>query len=256
MGCGWRLVMWSVAVAWITAPLWSTSRFVLAVGMSIPLRGSAAPTGRVVGWLFFHEGPAGPILRAVRRGILGGTFDPPHLAHLVAGEAAYRQLGLDVVTFVPAGAPWQKASQRVTDAEDRWAMTRLAVEGVAYFEADDREVHRPGWTYTIDTIDSFDATDELCLILGADAALGLPTWHRASEVLERAHIAVAPRPGCDRAAIAAVLDGTSTTWLAGPEMLVSGTVLRAMASTGSSLRFLVPEPVWRYLEEHRLYGHD
>lgn len=234
----------------------STSRFVSAAGMSTLLRGSAVPAGRGVDWPFFREGPAGPILRAVRRGILGGTFDPPHLAHLVAGEAAYRQLGLDVVTFVPAGAPWQKADRNVTDAEDRWVMTRLAVEGVAYFEADDREVHRSGWTYTIDTIDSFDATDELCLILGADAALGLPTWHRAGEVLERAHVAVAPRPGSDRAAVAGVLDGTSTTWLAGPEMLASGTVLRAMASAGSSLRFLVPDPVWRYIEEHRLYGYE
>ena len=224
--------------------------------MSTLLPGSDALAGRVAGLLFFREGPAGPILRAVRRGILGGTFDPPHLAHLVAGEAAYRQLGLDVVTFVPAGAPWQKADRQVTAAEDRWAMTRLAVEGVEYFEADDREVHRSGWTYTIDTIDSFDSTDELCLILGADAALGLPTWHRAGEVLERTHVAVAPRPGSDRAAVAAVLDATSTSWLAGPEMLVSGTVLRAMASAGSSLRFLVPEPVWRYIEEHRLYGYE
>jgi len=84
----------------------------------------------------------------MKRALLGGTFDPPHLAHLVAGEAAYRNLGVDVVTFMPAGRPWQKSGNDVTAAEHRWAMTELAVEGVGYFEADDREVHRDGWTYT------------------------------------------------------------------------------------------------------------
>ena len=115
----------------------------------------------------------------MRRGILGGTFDPPHLAHLLGGEAAYRELGLDLVTFMPAGSPWQKAERDVTAASHRWEMTVLATEGVEYFEADDREVRRSGWTYTIDTLESFDDGDEVVLIVGADTAAGLPTWCRA-----------------------------------------------------------------------------
>ena len=95
----------------------------------------------------------------MRRGILGGTFDPPHLAHLVAGEAAWRQLGLEVVTFIPAGAPWQKQGRQVTEAAHRWEMTRLAVAGVDYFEADDREILRRGPTYTVDTLAQFPDDD-------------------------------------------------------------------------------------------------
>jgi len=102
-----------------------------------------------------------PMLPPVRRGILGGTFDPPHLAHLVAGEAAYRELGLDVVTFLPAGRPWQKADLGVSPAADRWEMTRRAVAGVSYFAADDREVRRDGWTYTADTLATFPESEEL-----------------------------------------------------------------------------------------------
>ena len=91
----------------------------------------------------------------MRRGILGGTFDPPHMAHLVAADAASRQLDLDVVTFIPAGAPWQKADLDVSEPRHRWEMTRRAVSGVPGFEADDREVRREGWSYTVDTLATF-----------------------------------------------------------------------------------------------------
>ncbi|HEY5728050.1 MAG TPA: nicotinic acid mononucleotide adenylyltransferase, partial [Acidimicrobiia bacterium] len=131
----------------------------------------------------------------MRRGILGGTFDPPHVAHLVAAETAYRQLALDVVTLMPAGDPWQKADRRVSDPVHRLAMTELAAAGVGYFEVDDREVRRRGPTYTIETIGSFPADDDIVLILGADAAAGLAGWHRADEVRGRASFAVMPRPG-------------------------------------------------------------
>ena len=78
-----------------------------------------------------------PILAPVRRGILGGTFDPPHLAHLLGGEAAYRELELDMATFMPAGSPWQKAGRDVTTASHRWEMTVLATDAIGYFDADD-----------------------------------------------------------------------------------------------------------------------
>lgn len=187
----------------------------------------------------------------MRRGILGGTFDPIHLAHLVAGEIAYRELDLDVVTFVPAGAPWQKADRFVSDAEHRWEMTRRAVEGVGYFEADDREVVRDGWTYTVDTLAEFP-DDERFLILGADGAAGIPTWHRPDDVLARARVVVAPRPGTPRAEVEQSLPG-GFDWLGGPALDVSGTMLRARVAEGKSIRFLVPDPVFDYIEDHGLY---
>jgi nicotinate-nucleotide adenylyltransferase len=186
------------------------------------------------------------------RGILGGTFDPPHVAHLVAAEAAYRQLDLDVVAFIPAGAPWQKASVAVSDAKHRWEMTELAIEGVDYFEADDREVRRDGWTYTVDTLETFTEREEILLVLGADAALGLPTWHRHEEVLDRATIAVVPRPGVSRAEVDEVL-GMSVVWLDMPALDVSGTMLRDRVREGKCIRFLVSDPVWAYVREEGLY---
>jgi nicotinate-nucleotide adenylyltransferase len=195
------------------------------------------------------------MLAGVRRALLGGTFDPPHLAHLVAAEAAYRQLGVEVVTFLPAGAPWQKADTPMTDAAHRWEMTRLAVAGVDYFEADAREVHRDGWTYTAETLATFDPADEIILVLGADAAAGVPTWQRSGEVLARAGVAVAPRPGTDRAAVETAL-GSGVAWLDMPSLEISGTGIRRMAAAGRSIRFLVREGVWEYAVRHGLYPPD
>ena len=158
----------------------------------------------------------------MRIGILGGTFDPPHLAHLVGAEAAYHELDLGRVLLMPAGSPWQKAERDVTAASHRWEMTRLAAESVDYVVADDREVRRSGWTYTIDTLETFEASDEIVLILGADAARGLPTWHRFEDVMERCRIAVLPRPGVapDEVTIG------DAHWLDAPALPVSGTELR------------------------------
>lgn len=189
----------------------------------------------------------------MRRGILGGTFDPPHVAHLIAGEVAYRDLHLDVVTFVPAGAPWQKADRKVSDGEHRWQMTCLAVQGVDYFEADEREVRRDGWTYTADTLAEFDPEDELVLILGADAARGIQTWQRWEYVLSRAHVAVAPRPGVDRAEVESAIP-VSFTWLDMPLLLLSGTTIRGRVEANKTVRFMVADPVWGYLEDHDVYG--
>lgn len=193
------------------------------------------------------------MLPAVQRGILGGTFDPPHFAHLMAGEAAYRDLGLDVVTFLPAGAPWQKAGRVASAAEHRWNMTVLAVDGVDYFEADDREVQRPGWTYTADTIGTFPENEEITLILGADAAMGLPTWNRVDDLAARVRFAVMGRPGLENAAVEQSVE-LPLVWLDAPLISLSGTMLRERVAAGRSVRFLVREAVWRYIVENRLYA--
>ncbi len=187
----------------------------------------------------------------MRSGLLGGTFDPPHIAHLLAGEVAYRQLGLDRVIFMPAGSPWQKAGRKVSAAHHRWEMSCRAVAGVGYFQADEREVHRNGWTYTADTLDSFGSDEELVLILGADAARGLPTWKRSADVLARARLAVVPRAGVERAEVDDVVKVDS--WLEMPSLPVSGTDIRQRVQRGLGFRFLVTEAVYQYLGEQNLY---
>jgi nicotinate-nucleotide adenylyltransferase len=186
------------------------------------------------------------------RGILGGTFDPPHLGHLAAAETAHRQLGLTEVTFLPAGSPWQKAGLSVAPPSARWEMTCLAIAGIDYFNADDREIRRDGPTYTADTLGTFGSDEELLLVLGADAALGIPTWDRFEEVLDRAAIAVAPRPGVDSAEVTAAVD-SDVLWLDMPAIDVSGTALRERVRSGRSIRFLVPDSVWKYVAENDLY---
>ncbi|NND13153.1 MAG: nicotinate (nicotinamide) nucleotide adenylyltransferase [Acidimicrobiia bacterium] len=187
----------------------------------------------------------------MRRGLLGGTFDPFHMVHLIAGELAARQLDLDVVTFLPAGEPWQKADRNITPAAARWEMVTRSIGGVAYFEADDREIRREGPSYTIDTLEEF-ADDDVVLILGADAAAGLPTWHRSEEILERVSLAVLPRPGTTRADVADT--GARFDWLDAPEIPISSTMLRRRGADGLTIRFFVPDAAWHYCKEQGLYG--
>ncbi len=187
----------------------------------------------------------------VMRAIFGGTFDPLHFAHLAAGEAAHDQLDVDTVTFIPAGRPWQKAGRDVSEAHHRLRMTELAVDGIEYFTVDDREVHRDGWTVTIDTVESFDE-ERIVLIVGADAAGGIPTWHRSDELLKRAQIAVVPRPGVERTDVENAVR-REIVWLDMPPIELSGTMLRRHVAEGRSIRFLVPDPVLAYVNEHNLY---
>ena len=185
------------------------------------------------------------------RAIFGGTFDPLHFAHLAAGETAHDQLDVDTVCFIPAGRPWQKAGTDVSGAHHRLRMTELAVEGIEYFTVDDREVHRDGWTVTIDTVESFDE-DRIVLIVGADAARGIPTWHRSNELLDRVQIAVVPRPGIERLDVESAVQ-REIAWLDMPPIDLSGTMLRRHVSEGRSIRFLVPERVLAYVTDHNLY---
>ncbi|MCP4249792.1 MAG: nicotinate (nicotinamide) nucleotide adenylyltransferase [bacterium] len=188
----------------------------------------------------------------MRRGILGGTFDPFHIVHLMAGEAARHLLELDVITFITAGDPYQKHGIPISDKEHRWNMTVRGIEGTDYFEADDREVQRLGPSYMIDTLATFDDDEEIFLILGADAAVGLPTWHRWEDVVERTKVAVISRPGVAEEEVAAT--GAPYIWLDTPGIPISSTMLRARAEAGRSIRFFVPDAVWRYVEEKRLYA--
>lgn len=188
----------------------------------------------------------------MRTGILGGTFDPIHMAHLHAGETALYQADLDRVLFVPAGEPWQKSDRLLTGAAHRLEMIRLAIADSDRFEIDDREIEREGPTYTIDTILSFPQGEELALILGADAALRLPTWHRWEEVVDRVSLLVVPRPGTDALEVQSVLP--EAVFLDMAVLEISGTEIREMASIGEPYRFLVPLAVHAYIEDLGLYA--
>lgn len=190
-----------------------------------------------------------PILPVVL-GLFGGTFDPPHIGHLAVGSAALDQLDVDEVRFVPAGRPWQKSARVVTPSEHRLAMVRLATAGDDRFVVDDIEIRRHGPSYTIDTVR--DLGSPIMLILGADAAASIPTWDRAEDLLEIVEIAVIPRPGVDIDAVIASVPGTLRA-LSMPTIDLSATEIRDHIAAGYSPRYLVPDSVARYIEEHGLY---
>ena len=132
-----------------------------------------------------------------RLGILGGTFDPPHAGHIAAAVAAQTQVGLDDVVLMVANEPWQKVGDRqVTSAQVRWEMTEALVEEISGLRADDREIRRGGPTFTVDTLEEIHAEhpdSEIFLIVGADTAGRLETWHRASDVVRLSTIVIVNR---------------------------------------------------------------
>ena len=188
----------------------------------------------------------------MRTGILGGTFDPIHLAHLHAGETALSQGRLDRLLFMPAGDPWQKVDQVLTPAQQRLEMVRQAVEGVEGFQVDEREIQRGGPTYTIDTLLTFPPDEELFLIVGADAAVGVPSWHRWREVVDRAGFLVIPRLGTDIGRVRETLPSAVVLDMALLE--ISATAIRAMAAAGEPYRFLVQPRVYEFIEATGLYA--
>lgn len=191
-------------------------------------------------------------------GILGGTFDPPHYGHLLLAECAFRQLGLEKVLFIPAGDPYRKSSRSVSAPRHRLAMTRLAIAGNPDFEVDPIEVERDGPTYTIDTLKALFLRGEtgLTLILGADALEDLPFWRNHEQLQEMARIVVAPK-GRSHAEIVEMggIAGLreSPPIIDMPALDISGTVIRTRVREGMPVRYLLPDPVLFYLEEHGLY---
>lgn len=190
-------------------------------------------------------------MRATERvGILGGTFDPVHVGHCVAALAAREQLELERVLLVVAGDPWQKAGEVVAPAEARYAMVAAAVEGVEGLEASRVEVDRPGPTYTIDTVEALRAPGrELFLVVGADVASRLDTWHRADELRGLVALAVVHREGEE--------DRVPAGWAAQrftmPRLDVSSSDLRSRLARGAPVDFLVPAGAMRVIRERRLY---
>ncbi len=198
----------------------------------------------------------------MRIGILGGTFNPPHLGHLICAQEAYLQLGLDRVTLIPARIPPHKAVEDEPGPEHRLELCRLAIRGdEERLEVSDLEIGRDGPSYTVDTLEALHSSapdHELFLIVGGDIAAGLPDWHEPERVLSLATLAVAKRRGTPRAAVDDALDslrgGERTCFFRMPRIAISSTMLRDRVRSGQPIRYYVPDRVAGYIERHRLYA--
>ncbi len=192
-------------------------------------------------------------------GILGGTFDPIHNAHLFIAEEARVRYALDHVLFIPNSMPPHKQSYTVSAAEHRFNMTELAVGGNPFFFCSAIEIERPGPSYTVDTLAALHAElpdSELYLITGLDTILEIPTWHRPEEVIRRMQFIVAERPGyawdpgeqdLPEQLVERVLP------LATMHLDISSTDIRRRVREGLPARYLTPEVVVEYIAEHGLY---
>jgi nicotinate-nucleotide adenylyltransferase len=185
-----------------------------------------------------------------RIGIFGGTFDPPHTGHVMVAAEVRHVLHLDRVCVVVAGEPWQKTESVCATARDRLALTRLAFDGVDGIEVLDLEVERPGPSYTIDTVEALARRDrELVVVLGADAAARVPTWHRAQDLAARVVLAIVTRAG----GTAPSLDGFNTVHVDTPTFEVSSSDVRARLASGAPIDGLLPPQVIREVRARRLY---
>ena len=185
-------------------------------------------------------------------GVFGGTFDPPHIGHLIVALHARHHLAMERVLLVVANRPWQKEDRRpVTAAEHRLAMVELSIAGVDGLEASDLEIRRGGHSFTIDTVKELErsAGREIVLVLGQDAAAGLESWERTEELRRRVTLAVVKRPG----ATGAAPSGWRSVVVEAPWLEVSSTDLRARFGDGRPLEFLTPPAVIGYARRHRLY---
>lgn len=184
-------------------------------------------------------------------GLLGGSFDPVHHGHLIVGQVAAEKLGLDRLRFVPAREQPFKVGQHRTSAEHRAAMLALAVAGIPGFEVEQSELHRPGPSYTVHTLQYLREREpgvEFVLLLGADAAADLPAWREAERIPHLVRVAVFARPSSP----VPDLPWIATT-VEVPAIDISATEVRRRVRQGQSVRYWVPDSVAEYIVTHRLY---
>lgn len=195
-----------------------------------------------------------------RIGMLGGTFDPPHNAHLALADAARRTLDLDRVVFVPAGDPWRKRDRHVTPAAARLEMVLAAVAGLSWAEVSAVEVDRAGASYTAETLAALVGPDEAWwFILGADALADMPQWSEPTRILDLARLAVARRPGEDGPLLSAEVRRALPTieeridFVVMPQIDISATEIRRRVAAGEDTDELVPHAVREVMDRLGLY---
>ncbi len=194
-------------------------------------------------------------------GILGGTFDPIHLGHLHMAEAVYNSMKLEKIVFIPAFVPPHKIGWDYAPAQDRFAMTSLAVKEYPHFAVSDMELRRNGVSYTIDTLRELRALhpdEQLYFIIGADSVVQLHTWNSIYEMLDLATFVAAGRPGYAGVRDEVVRNlgaeaAAKIILLHTPEYDISSTAIRSKIRENASLDGLVPQAVEKYIYEHSLY---
>jgi nicotinate-nucleotide adenylyltransferase len=195
-----------------------------------------------------------------RVGLLGGTFNPPHLGHLVCAQEAHFQLGLDRVIFMPVYEPPHKEAERDPGADHRVELCRLALAGESRFDVSRLEADTPGRSFTVDTLKRLHESnpeDDLTFIVGGDMAYALPTWHEPEAVLSLATLGVAEREGVGRSDIAERLAGLAgghrIRFFDMPRLDISSSMIRRRVAAGQPLRYLVPDAVAAYIDSEGLY---
>ena len=197
-------------------------------------------------------------------GVLGGTFDPPHIGHLMLAEEARLALSLSQVLFLPAGDPWRKAGRELSPPEHRLAMVRLAVGDDPHYAISTLEIEREGPSYTVETLtalhEQFGLETEFFFIMGADSLADFPHWHQPQRILELARLAVAERPEREDVALEEGLAEDlaramreRVVWLRMPLIAISASAVRERVRRGVSIRYWVPPPVEEYIRQHGLY---
>jgi nicotinate-nucleotide adenylyltransferase len=196
-----------------------------------------------------------------RVGLFGGTFDPPHVGHLILASEARSQLELTRVLWTVTPDPPHKQDQTITSLEHRLAMVRLAIEDEPSFELSEVELNRPGPHYTVDTIRLLAEQNpdaEIVPILGGDSLNDLPTWHQPRELVYAAHwVGVMRRPGeeTDLQELERELPGISSKihYVDAPLLDIASREIRNRAATGKPFRYYLPDSVYEYIERHHLY---
>lgn len=194
----------------------------------------------------------------MRLGVFGGAFDPPHVAHVALAQAAVEQLQLDELRIFPTGQAWHKA-QSLTAPEHRLALAEVAFGGLPRTVIDDRELRRPGPTYSIDTLRELKAEHpgaQLFLVMGEDQAISLTRWREWEAIVQLAIICVAERPAAPAHAGLPPLGlpaQAELRLLRLPSMPESATKVRERVAQGQGIAHLVPPGVASYIELHHLY---
>lgn len=185
-----------------------------------------------------------------RLGLFGGTFDPPHLGHLIIAQAIYENTPLDRVCFIPSAHPPHKSDDVMFPADTRYRMTNAALEGYDSFEISDCELKREGPSYTVDTIQYFRSLhpyDDLYFIVGRDNLKELRTWRDPGKIIEMCKILVADRTGCPEVSVPAWLEG-HVIFVDTPLIEISSTDIRTRIRERKTITHLVPEPVRMLIE--------
>jgi nicotinate-nucleotide adenylyltransferase len=194
-------------------------------------------------------------------GVLGGTFDPPHLGHIMMAEEVKQSLGLDELLLIPAGQPQSRPNENITPANQRLEMLVLAAAENPGLKISNIELERKGPTFTVDTLIELKNKYkgyEIYFILGWDSLEQLPTWHEPSRILNLCYLVAVPRPGVKRPSLRTlegVLPGISekVIFMDRPKVDISATEIRSLVQQGASIEHLVPEKVAEYIKKHELY---